>query len=115
MTTCNLKDQENDLIASEFCENVSVHWLRHVSPVRTFTFDVKFQNNGCCSGRELELDIGYDSVAMAPSRLVYKPPASVFGMRGNMRHCTAETKVRRRSNHHEAGLTWSFVLTPICL
>lgn len=33
MTTCNLKKQEADLIASEFCEtvSVSVHWLRGIT------------------------------------------------------------------------------------
>ena len=31
VTTCNLKDQETDLIASEFCETVSVHWVRRVT------------------------------------------------------------------------------------
>ena len=85
MTTCNLKDQEADLIASEFCEqrDCECTWLRRVSLVRTFTLAVQLLKDNCCGRRERELEIDHNSIAMALSQLVYKSPVSVLGMQSN--------------------------------
>ena len=49
--------------------------------MRTFALAAKLPKDGCSGGRELQLEVDLDPLAMALIHLFYKLPASVFGIR----------------------------------